>query len=190
MIHYETDRLILRNWQDTDIDAFIKLGQDSKVMEFYPRCYTPEESVEIINKYKKSMLENGFSMYACELKDPQQLIGYTGLMPRNDLPFSPCVEIGWRIFSDYWGNGFAVEGAKKCLDIGFNGFNLDEIVSFTANVNYRSERVMQKLGMISKHSEDFNHPKLPKDHPLSLHVLYRLNKNEFQNKCKDSLDSK
>ncbi len=177
---YETKRLILREWLDKDLEPFIALNQDPKVMEFFPSYYTKEESIASIEIFKKALLEFGYCMYACELKLNKQFIGFIGVMRRDfDLPFAPCVEIGWRLCSEYWGQGLAVEGAKKCLEIGFNEFNLDEIVSFTATANYRSERVMQKLGMIHYESDNFYHPKLPVDHQLSEHVLYRMSKERW-----------
>lgn len=93
--------------------------------------------------------------------------------------FTPCVEIGWRLAYPYWGQGFAVEAANKCLDLGFNRFNLDEIVSFTPALNKKSERIMQKLGMHHDSKHDFYHPRLDRNHSLAWHILYRISKNEF-----------
>jgi RimJ/RimL family protein N-acetyltransferase len=176
----ETKRLILRQWQESDIEPFIKLNQDKKVMEFFLKCYSKKDTIDSINIFKDSFLKFCYGIYALELKQNQQFIGYIGLMKRDfDLPFSPCIEIGWRLAHEYWGQGLAVEGAKKCLEIGFNEINIDEIVSFTAKINYRSERVMQKIGMIYDKSGDFLHPKLPKEHILAPHILYRINKKHF-----------
>ncbi len=97
----------------------------------------------------------------------------------SELLFTPGVEIVWRLAKEFWGQGFAVEVAQKCLEIGFNEFNLNEIIALTAKINKKSERVMQKLNMTHDESENFYHPKLPKEHPLSLHVLYRLIKDRW-----------
>lgn len=181
MLYYETERLILRDWIDSDIEPFIKLNQDPQVMEFFPNYYTKDETIASIERFKKSLTEFGYSLYACELKSNQQFIGFIGLLHRDfDLPFAPCVEIGWRLSKEYWGQGLAVEGAKKCLEIGFGEFNLNEIVSFTAKINHRSERVMQKLCMLYDGGGDFCHPKLPIEHPLNLHILYRISKNRWK----------
>lgn len=177
---YETERLILRNWEAKDTAPFIKMNQDPKVMEFFPGLYSSEETIQSINNFKRSIEEHGYGMFACELKEDGQFIGFIGLMYRDfEASFTPCVEIGWRIIHEYWGKGLAVEAARKCLDIGFNEFNLGEIVSFTASVNKRSERVMQKLGMSRDPTHDFYHPKLESQHPLAWHILYRLGKNDF-----------
>ena len=179
---YETKRLILRNWEDGDIAEFIKMNQDPKVMEFFPAPYSPEETRQSIHNFKQSIEQYGYGMFACELKENRQFIGFVGLLFRDfEASFTPCVEIGWRIAYGHWGQGFALEAAQKCVEIGFNEFNLQEIISFTALINKRSERVMQKLGMHHDSIDDFYHPKLNHEHPLALHVLYRLSKAEFIN---------
>jgi RimJ/RimL family protein N-acetyltransferase len=179
-----TRRLILRQWQEADIEPFIELNQDTKVMEFFPKCYSKDDTINSINLFKTQFNHFGYGPYAIELKENQQFIGYVGLMHRDfDLHFSPCIEIGWRLSHKYWGQGLAVEAANKCFEIGFNQSNLNEIVSFTAKINYRSERVMQKLGMLRDINNDFYHPKLDNNHKLAPHILYRLSRDKwFQNR--------
>ena len=89
-------------------------------------------------------------------------------------PFMPCVEIGWRISAPYWRQGYATEAAKMVLHLAFEKYGLQEVVSFTAAVNLPSIRVMEKIGLTRKVEDDFDHPNMPKDHPLARHVLYRL----------------
>ncbi len=102
-------------------------------------------------------------------------IGFTGLtIPPYQTPASPCTEIGWRLATTAWGKGYGFEAAQACLEWGFRGLGLSEIVSFTAQTNTRSFGLMQRLGMITRASDDFDHPMLPPDSPLSRHVLYRL----------------
>ena len=149
-------------------------------MEFFPNVRTREETIALIDKSRQHMIQYGYSMYACELKETHQFIGVVGLIHCDtSLPVAPNIEIAWRIAKEYWGQGFAVEASKKCLEIGFNEFKLNEIIALTAKINKKSERVMQKLGMINNGNEDCYHPKLLKEHPLSLHVLYRLTKDRW-----------
>jgi 3-dehydroquinate dehydratase/shikimate dehydrogenase len=96
--------------------------------------------------------------------------------------FTPAVEIGWRLAYDYWGKGYAVEGAKACLKYGFETLGLEEIVSFTAVQNVRSRRVMERIGMHHDPKDDFDHPKLPQGHSLQRHVLYRIQSNLVDSK--------
>ena len=88
-------------------------------------------------------------------------------------PFSPCVEIGWRLAFDHWDKGYAQEGARAALAFGFEKLRLEEIVSFTTVGNLRSRHVMEKIGMTRDAKGDFDHPRLPPNHPLLKHVLYR-----------------
>ena len=87
--------------------------------------------------------------FAVEVSDVAKFIGYIALgIPAFHSHFTPCVEIGWRLASQYWGQGYATEGAKSVKDFAFNDIGLREIVSFTALQNYRSRRVMEKIGLI------------------------------------------
>jgi RimJ/RimL family protein N-acetyltransferase len=181
MIHYETKRLILREWQDKDFEPFFALNQDLEVMRYFPNIFSHQETVELIDRIKNKFKANGFGFYSCELKETQQFIGSIGLnTPDFKANFTPCVEIGWRVAKEFWGQGLAVEAAKKCLEIGFNEYNLKEIVSFTAKINNNSQQVMQKISMTYDKSEDFYHPNLKPNHPLTLHVLYRMSKLQYQ----------
>ena len=88
--------------------------------------------------------------------------------------FSPGIEIGWRLGKQFWNQGLATEGATTCLHYGWNVLGLDKVYSFTAQINKRSARVMQKIGM--KQIGQFNHPKLETGHVLEPHVLYAIEK--------------
>jgi RimJ/RimL family protein N-acetyltransferase len=107
--------------------------------------------------------------------DLAPFIGFVGLsVPRFEAPFTPCVEVGWRIAAEYWGRGYAPEAARGALAFGFDTLGLREILSFTTVVNQPSRRVMEKLGMVHDPSNDFDHPALPEGHALRRHVLYRI----------------
>jgi len=86
--------------------------------------------------------------------------------------FTPCVEIGWRIKKEDWGNGYATEAAKACLNYGFKILQFDKVYSFTSTINLRSEKVMQEIGMVK--AGEFDHPDIPPDNPLCRHMLYKI----------------
>ena len=124
---------------------------------------------------------DGFGLWAVELPEISEFIGFVGLSrPGFKAPFTPCVEIGWRLSADHWGKGYAAEAANACLNDVFGRDLMSEIVSFTSTVNRRSIRVMEKLGMRRDPREDFHHPFLPEEHDLSMHVLYRLNRVDWE----------
>ena len=172
----ETDRLILRPWNDNDIAPFAEMNRDKRVMENMPKCLTPEESEEFYHRIVAEHQNCGYGLYAVELKDSGRFIGYTGFHRFDfDVPFAPGVEIGWRLAYPYWGHGYATEAAKACIEYARERHLFDIVYSFTAICNHRSERVMQRIGMTRQ--DFFNHPALPDGHRLKPHVLYILDLN-------------
>ena len=177
----ETERLILRPWQASDYPAFIAMGQNPEVMRYFPSLLTPEQSLQFIEKVTKQIDQYGWGLWAVELKETKEFIGFIGLQPQPDpFEFTPCVEIGWRLAQKYWHQGYATEGARTVLDYAFNTLDLNKVVSFTATVNTPSEAVMKKIGMVK--TQEFQHPKLPEDHPLCWHVLYEVNQSNYSSK--------
>jgi RimJ/RimL family protein N-acetyltransferase len=168
-----TDRLLLRQWRDSDREPFAALNADPAVMEHFPRLVTREESDALIDRTAASIADHGWGLWAVEVRETGEFIGFTGLsIPTFEAPFLPGVEIGWRLAKGAWGNGYATEAARAALDFGFGPAGLSEILSFTATTNLPSQRVMQKIGMT--YAEDFDHPRLPAGHRLQRHVLYRI----------------
>lgn len=175
-----TERLSLRLWKESDLKPFAALNADPKVMEFFPKTLTQKESDALAAKIQQEFAVKGYGLFAVEVPGVAPFIGFIGLH-YQDFPahFTPCVEVGWRLAKEYWGQGYATEGAKAAIDFGFNTIELKEIVSFTSIWNIPSRRVMEKLGMIHDPAENFEHPALPEGHPLRLHVLYRLQSTHF-----------
>jgi len=166
-----TERLVLRTWTDADLAPFVALNADPEVMTFFPSTLDHAGSAELMARIRGHFEAHGFGMWAIERQGV--FIGFAGLaVPNFTARFTPCVEIGWRLAREYWGHGYATEAAQAALCYGFESLRLDEIVSFTVPHNQRSRRVMEKLGMSMDGT--FAHPRLPAEHPLSLHVLYRL----------------
>jgi len=171
----ETERLLLREWRETDVEAFIEINADPVVMEFFPETYTEERTRRFVERIRSRWIELGYGLWAVERKDTARFIGYVGLWPATfPAHFTPAVEVGWRLAADQWGHGYATEAGRAALGYGFDTVGLDEIVSFTSRVNARSWRVMERLGMRRDASGDFDHPNVPEGHPIRLHVLYRI----------------
>lgn len=180
IIEIETPRLRLRGWQAEDNDAFYALNSDPNVMRYFPATLDQQQSQQfldtIINKFTQ---QGGWGLWAVDLKDTKAFIGFIGLnIPATNLPFSPCVEIGWRLLPDYWHQGFASEGANAVIQLAFTQLKLKEIVAFTAVPNIPSESVMKRIGMI-KQPNTFYHPALPDGHWLQEHVLYRIKASDY-----------
>lgn len=182
----KTNRLVLRQWQDKDRLEFARIVADAQVMKYFPSTLTEQQSDTAIDRYSRCIDTHGWGFWAAELRDTNQFIGFIGI---NDnpvgLPFSPCVDIGWRLRKDVWGKGLATEGARAALAHAFLSANLAEVVSMTPVLNLASERVMQKLGM-RKQSCNFMHPAVQSGHELEEHVLYSLSRSEYLNQIVQS----
>jgi RimJ/RimL family protein N-acetyltransferase len=175
-----TERLLLRPWKDEDRDAFAAMNADPQVCEYFRGVLSREESDAFVDRIQAHFLEHGFGFWALEIPDVSPLAGLTGMaFAKFDAHFTPCVEIGWRLATPYWGKGYATEAASAALDYGFNELALDEIVAFTAVGNERSRRVMERLGMTRNPDDDFDHPSVPEDHPVRRHVLYRVSRESW-----------
>lgn len=180
VIEINTPRLLLRQWRDEDYLSFARLNADPFVMAHFPSVLDEQASIKMANRCRQLIEQKGWGFWAVELKGQAEFIGFVGLHePSMDLPFSPCVEIGWRLAKEFWGQGIATEAAKEVLAFGFRNLLLNEIVSFTALLNKRSEAVMKRLNMSYK--SIFEHPALPKDSPLLKHCLYGLAKERWLN---------
>ncbi|MGA8025666.1 MAG: GNAT family N-acetyltransferase [Bryobacteraceae bacterium] len=175
MIVAETERLILRRWRDSDRQPFSHLNEDPRVMEFLPGVLTPKESDALADRIEAHFRQHGFGLCAAELRRDHSFVGFIGLaIPSFEAHFTPCVEIGWRLAADHWGQGLATEGAREMVRFAFEEIELEELVSFTVPGNVRSRRVMEKLGMTCNPADNFDSPRWPEGHPLRTQVLYRL----------------
>jgi RimJ/RimL family protein N-acetyltransferase len=170
-----TERLLLRRWRPDDRAPFAALNADPRVMEHFPAMLSRQDSDAMAERIEAHFERHGFGFWAVEVLGVTEFAGFIGLaVPRFEAHFTPCVEIGWRLAVEHWGHGFATDGARAALQLGFRLLGLAQIVSYTIPDNIRSRRVMEKLGMSHEPADDFDHPLLPPDHPLRRHVLYRL----------------
>lgn len=180
IIERETERLRLRQWQAADRVPFAALNADARVMEFFPSPLTRDESDALAARCQSLIEVRGWGLWAVETKESQAFIGFVGLhTPAAELPFSPCVEVGWRLACPYWGRGFASEAAREAVRVGFERLGLREIVAFTALGNLRSRAVMERIGM--RLSGTFEHPHVAAETGLRQHCLYRLSYNDYAN---------
>lgn len=175
MVIAETDRLLLRHWRAADRLPFARLNADRRVMEFLPGLLSSEQSNALADRIEDHFRQHNFGLCAAELRQNHSFIGFIGLsVPAFKAHFTPCVEIGWRLYASHWGQGLATEGAREIIRYASEKLRLPSLVSFTVPENIRSRRVMEKLGMTHNPADDFDHPSLPEGHPLRRHVLYRI----------------
>lgn len=179
MLILETKRLIIRVFEESDLDALSTINRDPLVMEYFPALEKREETRNAILRVREHHRKYGYSLYAVELKQTHELIGFVGIKNVTfKADFTPAVEIGWRISSRHWNQGYATEAANAVVQHTFNTLGIKELVSFAVEKNMASRRIMEKIGMSHNPNDDFNHPELEKDSPLCRHVLFRLTKKE------------
>ena len=175
-----TNRLKLAVFSQSHVSELVRLDADPEVMRYFPATLSSEESAALLQRIIEHQRINGYSLFALHLKESDAFVGWCGLMK---VPFSAhfttAVEVGWRLNKIFWGKGLAPEAAKSVLRFGFLDLGLSEIVSFTAELNQPSIRVMQKIWMKCNPEDTFDHPKLPVNHPLQRHILYRSQKTDW-----------
>jgi len=167
---FTSERLGFRNWKISDLEEMSVINADVDVMKHFPQTLTKEETAAFIDRQKAHYEKFGYNYFATEVLESGEFIGFIGFSALDfEAEFTPATDIGWRINKSAWGKGFATEGAKRCLEFAFKELQLTRIVSIFTEMNQKSEKVMQKIGMIKKGS--FNHPKL-KDFPKYEHCIW------------------
>lgn len=169
----QTDRLVLRPAVDADRDAIAAMNGDTRVSDWLGGPIDRAASDAFIDRVMAHQAEHGFGFWVAERRADHRVIGMAGVWwvpPEMAMPDQ--VEIGWRLHPDAWGQGYATEAAQACLDYGFTILERPEIIAFTARANLASQAVMRRIGMTLVPDQDFDHPRLPADHPLKAHVVF------------------
>jgi RimJ/RimL family protein N-acetyltransferase len=168
-----TDRLVMRRWQESDREPYAALNADPEVMRYFPGLLARADSDAHISRMEDHFERHGFGLWALEVADTGQFIGFTGLAPMPDgVPGAGGTEVGWRLAQSAWHHGYATEAARAAVDVAFGGLGLPEIWSVTAVLNEPSQAVMRRLGL-SVHGY-FDHPRVPDGHRVQPHVAYHL----------------
>ncbi|MBL7704902.1 MAG: GNAT family N-acetyltransferase [Taibaiella sp.] len=169
---FTSERLGFRAWQAADIDAMQEINSDARVMEFFPDLLTKAQTIEFIERMNRQLAEKGFCYFAVDVLATKEFIGFTGLSAQHyPADFTPCIDIGWRLKSGVWNQGFATEGAKRCLEYAFEQLSIKEVYAIAPKINLKSERIMQKIGMVKQY--EFEHPQLVNEERLRTFVLYK-----------------
>ena len=149
------------------------MNADPVVMRYFPATLDQAASDAFIDRIEALFSRQGFGLWALEVADTAEFIGFTGLNPMPDgVPGAGGMEVGWRLAQRAWHHGYATEAAAAAVDVGFGGAGLDQVWSMTAVLNQPSQAVMVRLGMTPW--SHFDHPGLDAGHPLRPHIAYRL----------------
>ena len=170
----KTIRLKLRNWQAEDLPRWIEMNSDPVTLKYFVRTDTKEESELSFERFKNNLELHEFGLWAVEEKETGNFMGFIGLSEKfiEGVSFTPCIEIGWRLDKEFWGRGYATEGALEVLRFAQEELKIDQIYSYTARINTPSINVMKKIGLIERPELDFDHPKIDAGLPIRNHVVF------------------
>ncbi|PCD03455.1 GNAT family N-acetyltransferase [Sphingomonas spermidinifaciens] len=171
-----TERLILRDWREADVAPFAAMGRDPEVMAYLGPMLDTHEVRAAIERQRGYQATLGHCFWALERLEDGAFLGFCGLKPgAAGTPIEGEVEIGWRLARDAWGQGYAREAAAASLDWGW-ARGMPRITAITVPANVRSWGLMERLGMRRLPDQDFAHPALAPDDPLSRHIVYAIDR--------------
>jgi RimJ/RimL family protein N-acetyltransferase len=170
-----TERLLMRRWREADREPFAVLNGDPQTMVYFPSTLDRAGSDALVDRIEQRFEEQGFGLWALEISETGQFIGFTGLNPMPpDVPGAGGMEVGWRLARQAWHHGYATEAARAAVGVAFEGARLTELWSMTAVLNEPSQAVMRRLGMTEV--ARFEHPRVPAGHRIQPHVTYHLDR--------------
>ena len=175
----ETDRLILRDWGEGDIEPFLRHTNTPAVMRWLGGVRSEAEQSESIGRMMRWQKERGFTFWVVERKADGALLGFCGLKIA-DTPGSPIegmYEIGWRLREDVWGQGYAKEAAIASLDFAFGTLGADRVVAITFAPNEASWGLMERIGMTRRPELDYDDARFPSLNPT---IIYDIRPGELK----------
>lgn len=166
-------RLGFRAWQASDIALMVAINADADVMQFFPSTQSLGQTTAFVHRMQIQLPDKGYCYYAVDTLVDNDFIGFIGISDQTyEASFTPCTDIGWRLKKSAWNNGYATEGAKRCLQYAFEELRLPKVMGIAPAVNIQSWQVMRKAGMAQVGT--FNHPLLAGNKRLEECVLYEL----------------
>ncbi len=181
MITLETDRLILRDYKESDLDAYFRLKSDDTTMYYLQDIRSNsyedarEEFEDVLEDQKK--LDRKYYFLHMELKKTHEQVGSIGYTVIDDTPVGKIVHLGYFTFQQYWGNGYVSEALEKLLEYAFTENNVYRVTTGCLAENKASERVMQKNGLI-KEAEHLDYEW--HDGKMKTRLEYRLLRKEWE----------
>jgi RimJ/RimL family protein N-acetyltransferase len=145
MKRLETDRLILRMFRESDLDAYAEMCGDPEVMKYLGGVtMTRSEAWRNMATVLGHWLLRGFGLWAVEEKATGVLVGRVGCWQPEGWP---GMEIAWTLRRSFWGRGYATEAARAALEVAFSQLAQTHVISMIHSENAASIRVAQRLRM-------------------------------------------
>jgi RimJ/RimL family protein N-acetyltransferase len=175
----ETERLLLRTWDDADVDPYMNHLNTPAVLRWLGPPISRDAFVSVIAQTNAAQAELGHCFWAVERRADRALIGFCGLkrVDASGTDLTGEYEIGWRLREDAWGKGFAREAATASLRRAFEVHDAPRVVAFTLAGNRASWGLMERLGMNRREDLDFDDPDYGPD--LNPTIVYVLEKDQW-----------
>ncbi|MDR3748005.1 MAG: GNAT family N-acetyltransferase [Acidobacteriota bacterium] len=165
----ETERLLLRRMTPSDADAIFAVIGDPVAMQYYPQPFTRDDAAEWIERNLLRYNEHGYGLFGVVLKSGGEVIGDCGLVQQL-VEGEPHLEVGYHLQRRHWGNGYATEAARRCMEYAFTQLGTDKVVSLIRPENLPSRRVAERNGMQVERQVTF--ADLP-------HLLYAMTRENY-----------
>ncbi len=145
-IVFETPRLILRQFTETDAPLILQLNCDPEIVKYVHELplKTEEQAKKILIDIILPQYKNNLGRWAIHAKENMEFIGWCGLKYRPELDE---IDLGYRLMQKAWGKGYATEAAQYTLDHGFKSLHLKLITGRAHIENLASIKVLEKIGM-------------------------------------------
>ena len=141
-----TERLWLREILPADVDGLLEIWADPIAMQWFPKTLTREELQALLARNQKRYEQYGHGLWAVLSKADQQLLGDCGLV-RWDIDGVDELEVGYHFKRKHWGQGYATEAARACMDYAFRQLGTKRIISMIRPENLPSRRVAERNGL-------------------------------------------
>ena len=139
----ETDRLLLREWREADLDAYARICADEQFARYFGQPLEREDAWRQMALYAGHWELRGFGLWAVEEKASGAFVGRTGLYEPEGWP---GLEVGWGLDPAVWGRGYATEAGSASLDYAWRVLGAERVISIIDPDNARSIAVAERLG--------------------------------------------
>lgn len=153
----QSARLQLRRFTPADLPLLTRLNADPQVMRWLGGVMTPAQSAQLLQTRILAYYDEnpGLGVWATVLRDSGECIGFHLL---NNIHGETIIQVGYRLFPSYWGQGYATEMTMALLDYGYRRLGLERIAAIAALENHASQRVLLKSGLPRLADRGFPHP--------------------------------
>ena len=181
MLYLETERLILRDFQQEDFESYFRLKSDPKTMYYLQdiQLHSREEAQEDFREVlaDRDSSDRKFFFFHMEKKDTHEQVGSIGYTVTANTPVGKIVNMGYFTYPAFWGSGYTTEALKAVLEYCFTRDNVYRVSTGCLANNVGSERVMRKCGLI-KEAEHVDYEW--HDGEMKTRLEYRLLRREWE----------